>query len=285
LALRAFEAVARRSSFRLAAAELFVTPTAVSHQVRNLESYLGVRLLHRSPRSVSVTDSGRELVEVTASGLAEISRVVARLRQGLVSPKLTLSATTSFLSQWLVPRIAEVRRLLPRLDLRLHAADAPVALEAGSVDAAVRYGRGSFPGLEATLLVEDAFAPVCSPRLGMARPRDLRKANLIHVDGMRAPRPPPTWARWCAETGVTGVDTDAGLRFTDSLHAVQAAMAGEGVVIASVVLVADAIAKGLLVRPFEQVLSGAAYYFVCPSTLSARADVVALREWLRKSLA
>ncbi|TSC34340.1 LysR substrate-binding domain-containing protein [Corallococcus sp. Z5C101001] len=283
-ALRAFEAAARHSSFKAAAAELYVTPTAISHQVRQLEAYLGVRVLDRTPRSVSLTPAGAELYEAVAAGFTDISRVVSRLRQGPTPVTLTLSATPGFLSQWLVPRLDGVRRLLPDIELRLHAGDAPVVLKAGEVDVAIRYGKGPFLGAAATALKRDAFAPVCSPSLKLSRASDLRRAKLIHIDGQRVPRPPTTWARWCAEAGVTGVNTEAGVRFTDSLHAVQSALAGQGVAIVSLLLVADALAAGLLVQPFAKVLRGETYHFVCAPSLSTRADVVALREWFQRNL-
>lgn len=283
-ALRAFEAAARRSSFKAAAAELFVTPTAISHQVRQLESFLGVRVLDRTPRSVSLTSAGTELYDAAAAGFTDLSRVVSRLRKGLAPATLTLSATTGFLSQWLVPRLAEVRSLLPGRELRLHASDAPVPLKAGEIDVAIRYGKGPFPGVEATALKADTFAPVCSPRLKLSRLRDLGSATLIHVEGQRVPRPPPTWARWCRQAGITGVNTDAGIRFTDSLHAVQAALAGQGVAIVSLVLVEEVLASGLLIQPFGEVLRGETYHFVCPPSLSGRSDVVALRRWFQRNL-
>ncbi|PTL83386.1 LysR substrate-binding domain-containing protein [Vitiosangium sp. GDMCC 1.1324] len=284
-ALRAFEAVARHSSFKAAAAELFVTPTAISHQIRQLETELGVRVLDRTPRSVAVTPAGRELLDAVVMGFAEISRAVSRLRPGRSRPALTLSATTGFLSQWLVPRLEELRKLLPEVDLRLHTSGAAVPLQAGAVDVAIRYGRGPYAGVDTTVLRADSFSPVCSPRLGVSRPSDLRRATLLHVDGQRVPRPPPTWSRWCAEAGVAGVNTEVGPRFSDSLHAVQSALSGQGVVIASIVLVDDALRSGLLVRPFREALSGATYHFVSAPELSEREDVIALRAWFQRKLA
>jgi len=284
-ALRAFEATARRASFKAAAAELFVTPTAISHQIRQLESWLGVRVLDRTPRAVSLTPSGIELYEAAAASFTEISRAVSRLRRGTAPAVLTLSATSGFLSQWLVPRLADLRRVLPDLDLRLHASDAVVALRTGSVDAAIRYGTGPYRGVDATALKADRFAPVCSPTLSLSRLGELRRATLIHVEGRRVPQPLPSWTRWCTRAGAKGVNTDAGLRFTDGLHAVQAAIAGQGVAIVSLVLVADALASGLLVQPFPTVLRGATYHFVCPPDLSHRPDVAALRTWFQDRLA
>lgn len=177
MALRAFEATARLSSFKGAAAELFVTPTAISHQVRQLESHLGFRVLDRTPRSVALTPAGMALYEAVTSSFAEISRVTSHLRRGPAPTILTLSATSSFLSQWLVPRLADLRRALPDLDLRLHADEAAVTLNSGRIDVAIRYGRGPFVGVEATALKADVFAPVCSPKLMISHLYDLRAAT------------------------------------------------------------------------------------------------------------
>jgi LysR family glycine cleavage system transcriptional activator len=283
-ALRAFEAVARLASFKAAAAELFVTPTAVSHQIRQLEEHLGLRLLDRTPRAVKLTPDGRLLYEAAASGFAEIAHAVSRLKRGRAHATLTLSATTAFLSHWLVPLLADLRRLLPNLDLRLHGADAIVELRDGSIDAAIRYGKGPFAGVEATPLKSDAFAPLCSPRLKLKNIKDLHQAALIHIDGRVVPRALPDWPRWCAEAGVTDVNTRAGVRFSDSMHAVQAAIAGQGVAIVSLVLVSDALASGLLVQPFETVLPGETYHFVSARGPGERPELTALRTWFQQQL-
>jgi LysR family glycine cleavage system transcriptional activator len=277
--LRAFEAVARRSSFKAAAEELFVTPTAISHQIRQLETHLGLRVLERTPRTVRLTAEGSVLYEATASGFAEIARAVAQLRRRQDPAILTLTSTTAFLSHWMVPRLADLRRLLPGIDLRLHASDAIVELRSGGVDAAIRYGKGPFAGVASIPLRDDVFGPVCSPRLGLSELDDLRHTTLIHVDGRQVPVPSPDWPRWCAEAGLRDVDTQAGVRFPDSTLAVQAAIAGHGVAIVSRVLVADALDAGLLVAPFAPVLRGETYHFACAPDLETRPDIVALRDW------
>jgi LysR family glycine cleavage system transcriptional activator len=277
--LRAFEATARRSSFKAAAEELFVTPTAISHQIRQLEAHLGIRVLERTPRAVSLTAEGRVLYDATASGFAEIAAAVARLRPQKDPAILTLTSTTAFLSHWMVPRLAELRGLLPDADVRLHASDAIVALRAGDVDVAIRYGEGPFAGVASVPLCDDVFGPVCSPGLGLSRLEDLRQATLIHVEGRQVPTPLPDWPRWCAEAGLSGVDTRAGLRFPDSTLAVQAAIAGHGVAIVSLVLVADALDSGLLVAPFAPVLRGGTYHFACAPELETRPGIMALRAW------
>jgi LysR family glycine cleavage system transcriptional activator len=281
--LRAFEAAARRASFKAAAAELFVTPTAISHQLRQLEAALGVRLLNRSPRSVTLTPEGLELYTAVAAGFRELSEVTRRLKKRPV-PVLTLSATPAFIGHWLMPRLEALRRLLPADRLRLHASNDVMDLRAGESDIAIRYDTKPAENLVTTPLREDRFAPICSPRLAITKPTHLRRAGLIHVDGRRTPRPVPDWARWCDRARLKGLDTEAGLRFTDSMHAVQAAVAGQGVALASLVLVADALRAGILVQPFEPTLAGATYYFVCAPEVSARDDVAALRDWFVEEL-
>lgn len=245
---------------------------------------MGVRVLERSPRSVRLTDEGRVLYDAVASGFAEIAGALETLRRRQAPATLTLTSTTAFLSHWMVPRLGELRRLLPDVDLRLHASNDIVALRAGDVDVAVRYGKGPFAGAAAHPLRDDVFAPVCSPRLGVTALDDLRRAALIHIDGRRVPEPPPDWPRWCAKAGLADLDTRSGARFPDSMLAVQAAIAGQGVAIVSLVLVADALAAGLLVAPFAPVLPGETYHFVCAPGLEAHRDVLALRASLENSM-
>ncbi len=283
--LRAFEAVARLSSFKAAAEELFVTPTAISHQIRQLEAHLGLRMLERSPRSVRLTAEGGVLYEATASGFAEIAKALAHLRLQQKSAILTLTSTTAFLSHWMVPRLTELNRLLPDIDLRLHASDAIVELQSGGVDAAVRYGKGPFAGVAAVPLRDDVFGPVCSPRLGLSNLDDLRQAPLLHIDGRQVPTPTPDWPRWCAEAGLLNMNTQKGVHFPDSTLAIQAAIAGQGVAIVSLILVSDALAAGLLVAPFAPVLLGETYHFVCALDVETRSDIVALKTWLLSVMA
>jgi LysR family glycine cleavage system transcriptional activator len=282
--LRAFEAAARRASFKKAAEELFVTPTAISHQIRQLETWLGVRVLDRTPRAVTLTAEGSALYEAVASGFAGIGKVASQLRGAQVPATLTLSSTPAFLSHWMAPRMGELRRLHPDIDLRLHASDAVVDLRSGGIEAAIRYGKGPFAGAASIALRQDAFAPVCSPRLGLSRPADLRQATLIHIDGRTSPTPPPDWPRWCARAELGGVDTQSGLRFPDSLLATQAVIAGQGVAIVSLTLVADALAAGLLVAPFKKTLDGETYHFACATDIEKRPDIVKLRHWFLRTM-
>ena len=285
VALRAFEAVARRLSFKAAADELSVTPTAISHHIRHLEQHVGVRLLNRTPRSCQLTADGSVLFEASSSGFSDIRQAVAQLRRSGSKSPLTISATPAFLGLWLVPRMRELERQLHNLDLRLHASKAAISFEQDGIDIAIRYGEKMPPATDSVVLHQDEFAPVCSPLLGLKDPRDLCRATLLHVDGYRVPRAAPTWKRWCQQAKVENIDTEAGPRFSDSLHAIQAAIAGQGVVIASSIIVRDALSSGALVRPYKVVIKGAKYHFVCPFTISTRQDVQVVRAWFQRSMA
>jgi LysR family glycine cleavage system transcriptional activator len=181
-----------------------------------------------------------------------------------------------------VSRLDRLRRDLPTVDLRLHTSDAVVDLRPGGVEAAIRYGKGPF--VNSAPLCSDVFAPVCSPRLQITALADLREATLLHVDGRLRPQPLPDWRNWCAKAGAAGIDTEAGQHFPDSLLAVQAAIAGQGVAIVSLVLARDAISAGLLVSPFPTVLAGEIYHFAWAEGLQERTDLTSLRSWFAREL-
>ncbi|ALN78470.1 transcriptional regulator GcvA [Lysobacter antibioticus] len=278
--LRAFEAAARLHSFKRAAEELSVTPTAISHQIRALEAQIGVRLFERQTRRVAMTAEAALLYPVLRDGFDAFAEAIAAIAARRQRRALTLSATLSFTAKWLVPRVASFRAAYPDLDLRLHASDDPVDLHGGVADAAIRYGRGPYPGLVAEALIENRFAPVCSPRLGLRRAEDLRAQSLLHSEWRHPTEDTPTWQAWCARAGLAGLDVEAGLRFTDESHAIQAAIAGHGVALLSLALVADDLAAGTLVQPFGPVLEGYPHWFVRPDTPPS-VEVLALRDWLR----
>ncbi len=130
-ALRAFEAAARLASFKAAAEELLVTPTAISHQIKQLEAYMSLRVLDRTPRAVTLTPRGKALYEATAAGFGEIERVVTRLLAETAPTTVTLTSTIAFLSHWLVPRMDALRQTIPNIDLRLHASNKVEELRSG----------------------------------------------------------------------------------------------------------------------------------------------------------
>jgi LysR family glycine cleavage system transcriptional activator len=244
-----------------------------------LEEWLDCRVLERSPRAVSLTQQGKILHDATRTSFGHIAQAVDRLRKTGQRRVLTLSSTAAFLSHWLMPRIEDLQRAVPHVDLRLHASDVLENLWAGGIDMAIRYGKGPFPGVHSTLLCRDELLPVCSPLLGIATLADLAGARLIHIDGRRRPSPEPDWARWCARTGLSSIDVTNGPHFPDSMLAVQAAIAGQGVAIVSRILISDALSAGLLQAPFQQSLEGDTYHFAKAEGSQSDRDLQAIEEW------
>jgi LysR family glycine cleavage system transcriptional activator len=282
-ALRAFEAAARHLSFRGAAEELAVTPTAISHQIRLLEETLGMALFVRQVRRVTLTDAGQRLYPILRDGFDSFERAIMDLSPQSRRKAVTLTATTLFTARRLLPALGAFRSEHPTFDLRLHASDEPVDLHAGVADIAVRYGAGPFDGLVAEPLLSERFGVLCNPRLGISDAGDLKHATLIHTEWKR-PGMAPDWRRWARLAGATDLAIEGGLRFTDDGHALQAAIAGHGVAIASLVLAQPEIEAGLLAHPFGPIIEGGTYHIVATPQNMACADVQAVREWLKGSI-
>jgi LysR family glycine cleavage system transcriptional activator len=278
-ALPSFEAAARHLSFSRAADELHVTHGAVSRAVRNLEDHLGVQLMIRASRSVRLTPIG-------ASFAAEIRDVLEHLAAatstatGQSSGIVSVSTIDSFAARWLMPRLFRFRRLHIDIDVRVAMSERLADFVSDGIDIAIRCGGGEYPGLSAELLMKEDHFPVCSPKLLKGRyplrtPADLARHTLLHdvftVD----------WAIWLHTAGIDNVDPYRGPTFLSSDHAIQAAVRGEGVVLGRSALVADELAAGHLVRPFELSLpAGFAYYVVYPERALQRPSVKAFRDWL-----
>jgi LysR family transcriptional regulator, glycine cleavage system transcriptional activator len=261
-ALRAFEAAARHQSFKRAAAELHVTPTAVSHQIRALEETTGVRLFVREVRRVVLTPAGEVLFPILRDSFDAIAQTLAIVARPARHAVVTLSATTAFTAKWLVPRLAKMRSAHPLIALRLEASDELVDLEAGAVDLAIRYGRGPYPRLDATPLIVDRFAPVASPRLRVRSLSDLERHTRIEFDWRKADPTNPTWTRWSRALRRVHRRSAPALHFSDESHAIQAAIAGQGVGLLSLTLVAEELRTKLLEVPFGPVMSGPTYHLV-----------------------
>lgn len=279
-ALRAFEAAARHLSFTRAAAELYVTQAAVSHQIKALEEYLGLKLFRRRNRALTLTEDGQAYLPAVRRAFDTLRQATDRLLHTDASGALTVSVLPSFAARWLVPRLGRFLRIHPEIDVRLAPGIELVDFARGDADAAIRYGSGHYPGLRADrLLTEDIF-PVCSPDLlqrghALEKPGDLCHHTLLHADD------DADWRTWLLAAGVDNVDPTRGPIYTDSGMVIQAAIAGQGVAVARSVLAADDLAAGRLVRPFELSLpSEYAYYFVCPEAEADRHKVAVFRDWL-----
>lgn len=283
-ALRAFEAAARHLSFRKAAEELAVTPTAISHQIRLLEEILGLALFIRQVRRVALTDAGQRLYPTLREGFDAFEHAIAELSPQSRRKAVTLTATMLFTARRLLPALGAFRSHHPEFDLRLHASDELVDLTAGVADIAVRYGSGPFHGLVTEPLLSERFGVLCSPRLDLSSPDDLKRATLLHAEWKR-PGKAPDWRRWARLAGMRDLAVEEGPRFTEDGHALQAAVAGHGAAIASLVLAGPEIEAGLLVHPFGPVIEGETYHIVATPENMTCADVRAVCDWLKETIA
>jgi LysR family transcriptional regulator, glycine cleavage system transcriptional activator len=287
-ALRAFEAAARHMSFSRAAAELHVTPAAVSHQIHTLEQDLGVKLFHRLNRSIELTASAQVLLPGLSEAFAGIQSSVVRLRAHNDTGTLTVTASPSFAAKWLVLRLHRFQEQCPQIDVRISATDDVVDLGKGDFDLAIRYGTGNYPGLAVELLLKNEVFPACSPQLLAAgpplrTPQDLSAHALIHDQAIERDPLVPTWPMWLKAAGVKDVPATSGLRFNNIHLALDAAIAGHGVVLAYSAIAAADLAAGRLVRLFSLALPDQfAYYIVTASGALERPKVKAFRNWLRR---
>jgi LysR family transcriptional regulator, glycine cleavage system transcriptional activator len=285
-ALRAFEAAARHLSFTKAAEELHVTQAAISHQVRALEEYLGVQLFRRQNRAVLLTDAAQLSLPRLREAFDQLAEAVESIRANNSENLLTVSVTPSFAAKWLVPRLDGFRKAFPDLEVRIDASTQLVDFVRDNVDAAIRYGSGRYGGLVTELLMDVEVSPVCSPRLlegekPLATPGDLRWHRLLHTDWASQRGEEPDWRMWLLAAGVRDIDWTKGPQFNDWMLAMQAAIEGQGVVLGRSALVANDIAGGRLVRPFNVSVPGKfAYYLVYPEIAVKRAKVAAFRDWL-----
>jgi LysR family glycine cleavage system transcriptional activator len=284
--LRAFEAAGRHLSLTKAARELHVTPAAVSHQVRGLEDYLGLKLFRRVGNSLLLTDAGQACLPGLGEGFDRLAGAIERLKEHDARGPLHVSVAPAFASKWLVPRLERFDAAHPDIDVRISASLEVVELDREGFDAAIRLGRGSYPGLEVHELFAESVVPMCRPDLiegphPLREPADLRYHLLLHDDSLRFDRAAPDWPMWLKAAGVSDVDASRGPHFSHPDHAMQAAMDGAGVVLGWRTLAATDLAVGRLVIPFDVTLPmNLAFFFVCSHLASERPKIVAFRNWL-----
>ncbi|WP_439579125.1 LysR substrate-binding domain-containing protein [Elioraea sp.] len=294
-ALRAFEAAARHLSFAAAAAELGVTPTAISHQIRELELACGQALFRRRPRPLVLTEAGQRLFPVLRAGLDDFAAAVAALREAEPRETLRLTTTNAFAHLWLVPRLAEWRKRRPDITLEIIGTDAQLDLRAGEADLAIRYARTAPPGLVTREILRDRHWPICSPSLlpggtPARRPSELLRLTLIHMTWGAWLAEPPDWSHWLAaarriEPGLASAGHAGALSFREELHAYEALLAGQGIAIYSDLLAARALASGRLVKAFDLSLLGLGFLLTHVPDHRKQAAIAAFSAWIEEAAA
>lgn len=290
--LRAFEAAARHMSFQKAAAELGVTPTAISHQIRLLERICGRALFQRRPRPIALTSAGARLFPIVRDGLDAFAAGVAGVAAERERRPLRVTTTNAFAGLWLVPRLPLWREVHPGVALEVIGTDAVLDLHADEADVAIRYAHSAPRDLVAHELLRDRFFPVCSPALLAAgnpirHPIDLAQHTLIHFFWSPADSYAPTWQRWLAmarisDPEVPEVDEIGKLNFREELHAIEAVIAGQGIAVCSDVLVARELQSGVLVKALDLSLPGLVFYLVHVPDHPQQWIIEAFAAWLRR---
>jgi LysR family glycine cleavage system transcriptional activator len=283
-ALRAFEAVARSKSVRDAAQELGLTPSAVSHQLRNLEDHLGVVLFNRGNQTIELTETGAQFAAYAERAFRELRQGVAALRSNLDSDVLRVSVAPLFAMEILMPALPDFERACPDLKLRLDVGESLADLDTESIDAAIRIGEEPSNALFYESLLEVCWAPVCSPRLlqganPLSVPTDLSKHVLI---GTNESSDRSLWELWLDAAGVADLKPATELRFDTFLGTVQAAESGLGVIVAPLSILARHLSEGRLVMPFAlSIPSPWPYRLVCRRGQERQPKIDRFRRWLK----
>ena len=290
-ALRAFEAAARHLSFQMAADELSVSPSAISHQIRALEADLGTALFHRRARAVALTEAGRALLPGLTEGFGALARAVAAVRGVGRRPVVTLSTGPAIAAKWIVPRLYTFEERFPEMEVRITTSLRLVDFEREGIDAGIRFGRGPYPDLDARRLFGDALAPLCSPAIAatLREPADILAHRLIADDSTTDREAMPSWRDWFAATGLpeqlwSGAVANA-RTITQAHHTLQAAMDGAGIAFGRLAVAASDLQAGRLVQPFGPALpTPHSFWLVTARGRMAEPPIAALLEWLGEEI-
>jgi LysR family glycine cleavage system transcriptional activator len=285
-ALRAFEATARLGSYVRAADELAVTAAAVGQQVRALEEHFGSALFERKGEKLVLTEAARAVLPDIKDAFDRLAQAANRLRETRHAHVVTITLPRSFTAKWLIPRIEAFSMAHPEVDLRLNTTDRLVDLRRENIAVGIRYGIGRYPGLDATLLLADEVFPVCSPSLTRMHklhgPDDLAHFKLIHDTTMESHASFPTWTTWLKAAGARRVDARRGLRVNSPIMALQAAIDGQGVVLARAVTAAEDLREKRIVRPFRfACATNYSYYLLHPAGLPLSRAASDFCRWLK----
>src|SRR6202162_4137678 len=282
-----FEAAARTLSFTKAAAELFITQSAVSRQIKALEDHLGLKLFERRPRSLELTENGQALYRIATEVLDRLQTATDRLKAEIRARQLSITTTTGFASLWLIPRLKRFTSLHPDIDVRISATTDALNLERSLIDLAIRYCRPESVPEGAVKLFGEEMIPVCSRALlhdktrPLKRPQDLAHHTLLHFDYAGAETMYMDWGTWLTALGIGELKSGGALHFSQYEQMIQAAISGQGVALGRQPLVSDLIESGALVAPFKQTLVGSRAYFIIESRLSAgKPQVSEFAQWL-----
>jgi LysR family glycine cleavage system transcriptional activator len=284
-ALRVFEAVSRLMSGKAASEELHVTPAAVSHQIKLLETYLGFPLFNRINRQLLLTDMGQRYARTLHELFQKLSNETEKLTQN-IRTQLTLSVEPAFAIYWLIPRLDKFKKQFPHIELRISSSYELIDLRKNNIDVGIRWGRGNYPKLNSTLIFRNELYPVCSPILLKKHPiknvNDLKNHTLLHETATLTIPDYPDWTSWLKKFNANKVNPESGLYFETGYLVIQAAIEGQGVALERAELVKPAIQTGKLVRLFNSSMreKNHGYFLVFPENRISDQKIQAFKKWL-----
>lgn len=285
-ALRAFEAAARHMSFQRAAEELNVTPAALSYQIKALEADLGQPVFRRLNRAVQLTEAGRCLAPGATDAFTTLSAAWRSTKRLTDSGVLTVTAGPAFTSKWLAPRMYDFAQAHKEIELRFLATLRIIDFDRDEVDVAIRFGLGHDKDVYTRPLIDEWMTPMMTPEMAQRydTPERLAQATLIHDDSIGFFKLPTGWEAWCKAAGIE-IDTSHGTRFSQADHAIDAAIAGAGVVLGRVSLATRALEAQRLVAPFDVgLISEAQFRFICPQGNEKRPHIAAFEAWVLEEI-
>src|SRR3954467_13379339 len=285
--LAGFEAAARHLSFTKAGEELYITQSAVSRQIKELEDQLGVELFHRRHRALALTEAGQQFYAAAAQVLTTMRTATSRLQSQNGKRPLAVTTTASFAALWLIPRLDGFRRTHPEVDVRITADTRVQDLERDGLDLAIRHGPASLAGPNAIRLFGEKVFPVCSPRLlkklPLREPADLKNHTLLQYDDPDARHPWLHWKTWLEVAGIAGLKPAGTLTFSGYEQIIPAPLAGHGVALGRTPLVKDLLVSKELVAPFKSSADPArAYFAIVSRNAEGRREVADFVAWLRE---
>jgi DNA-binding transcriptional LysR family regulator len=284
-----FEAAARHLSFTKAGEELFLTQSAVSRQIKELEEQLGVELFQRRHRALALTEAGKSFYASAAQVLTTMRAATDQLRAQAGKKGLSVTTTNSFAALWLIPRLAGFTRTHPGIDVRIMADTRVQDLDRDGLDLAIRHGPASLAGSNAVRLMGERVFPVCSPRLlkdksrPLREPQDLRYHCLLQYDDPEGRHPWLHWKTWLEVERIADLRPAGTLSFSGYEQIIPAAIAGHGVALGRSPLVKNLLASGELVAPFKSSADPArAYFAVVSKSAGGRPEVSEFVDWLKQ---
>lgn len=279
-ALQYFECVSRHLSVKNAAAELNVTPAAVSQQLSKLADLLQMALFKKDQRGIALTVEGERYFMGIRTAFRQMEDATRRLQEQRTPPKITVSCTPGFAMQWLLPQLPQFHASYPAIDIRISTTNRLADFSRDDVDFAVRHGLGNYQGLQSEVLIDDPLQPVCSPRLLKSKkqlksPDELSVYTLLHDEHQQ------DWRLWLEATAASDVAWNKGPVFADSNGAIDAARRGYGIALARKAMVREELKNRDLIMPFKTAIrTGIAYYLVYPSEVLIREEAQQFRDWL-----